>query len=662
MNDIANELINEIMLLGEAGKKPAAKKRALKPGESSEHPGYYHRGRGYYSNVSKDGPVTHKTDDTGKMVALSQKEKAAKNKDVQQPEQPEKKVPKAISVLAKSQQDSAADPELNKLFGSLSRTSNKVSRMQALKAFEMSVAERIDPANKKQAEQLLSGIKGLLSGYQTFLSDPKKRNEAQLRKLVETLQTKYKFYSNKSGESFKTQMFGMSERHIFGRSSALSKDLVKIFDEFGVDLRQTEDQDKGFKRKLAGSSKPDVGKPVKNTPRVNAIFEAGISQLPKQFWQVYGPTSGGDILDNTGGKNARVYFEQSVTENNSLTKTIQLLEGQGLNDMARAIRNHQDEMSAILRNWSKLRDPKQREKAVQDSYAKMAVALHSRALGGDSELCSAIMKNLAEINLYDQEIAGGKEVYLPSHGSFPGADKIVVTRKGTKVERIDKISVKYGKSGKVYGMPAQSSNLSMYHKNKFYRGLTGGRVGMPGFETGVSSTVLDSTVWMKLMKESGYLKIIGEQKARELNKIYLSLQSTISSEREKLKKKNIIDIARLIKSNPNIDKIRSQLRDTINKLPLDKLETHIGKDSINILRGSGPMAFASLMTMHATIITGQGFPDLIHCHQEISTSQAGIPEYLMGLEFGSTNLHYWRPLWREADERGGGLLLGYHEE
>jgi hypothetical protein len=90
MNELLNELITEIMSLGEAGKKPAAKKRALKPGESSEHPGYYHRGRGYYSNVSKDGTITHKTDDTGKMVALSPKEKAAKNKDVQQPEQPEK--------------------------------------------------------------------------------------------------------------------------------------------------------------------------------------------------------------------------------------------------------------------------------------------------------------------------------------------------------------------------------------------------------------------------------------------------------------------------------------------------------------------------------------------------------------------------------------------
>lgn len=88
MNELANELINEILLLGEAGKKPAAKKRALKPGESSEHPGYYHRGAGYYSNVNKDGPVTHKTDDAGNMVRLSPEEKAAKNKELQAHSEP----------------------------------------------------------------------------------------------------------------------------------------------------------------------------------------------------------------------------------------------------------------------------------------------------------------------------------------------------------------------------------------------------------------------------------------------------------------------------------------------------------------------------------------------------------------------------------------------
>jgi hypothetical protein len=93
MSDLLNEVITEILLLGEADKadkKPAAKKRVLKPGESKKHPGYYHRGAGYYSNVSKNGLVTHKTDKTGKMVALSPKEKAAKNKGTQQPEEPQR--------------------------------------------------------------------------------------------------------------------------------------------------------------------------------------------------------------------------------------------------------------------------------------------------------------------------------------------------------------------------------------------------------------------------------------------------------------------------------------------------------------------------------------------------------------------------------------------
>ncbi len=660
MTDLLTEFISDILSLDEAApKKISPVPKGLFAGPFGKY--YSDKELQNYAGKVVSGKWVAATT---KQTPTTTKKAASQPSTTKRPTKPTavKKISKVASVLAKSQQDSAADPDLDVLFGNISRQSGKVSRMQALKAFEMSIEERIDPAKIKEAKQLLNGIKTLLGARQKFLMNPNSKLEKQLQNTVEALQSKYKFYSNKSGESFKTQMFGMSERHIFGRASALSKDLVEIFNEFGVDLRLTEDQDKGFKRKLAGTSKPDLGKPVKNTPRVNALFEAGISQLPKQFWQVYGPTDGNDVLDNTRGKNARVYFEQSVTQNNSLTKTIQVLEEQGLTDMARAIKNHQQEMQAILRNWSKLREPEQREKAVQDSYAKMAVALHSRALGGDSELCSAIMKNLAEINLYDQEIAGGKEVYLPSHGSFPGADKIVVTRKGTKVERIDKISVKYGKSGKVYGMPAQSSNLSMYHKDAFYRGLTGSRVGMPGFETGVSDKVLESNTWMRLMKESGYLKIIGKQNAQELNKIYNSLQSTIANEREKLRKKNIGDLARLIKSNPKIDKLRKQLKNSIGKLPLDALENHIGKDAVNILKGSGPLAFASLMTMHASIITGGGFPDLIHCHQEISTSQSGIPEYLMGLELGSTNLQYWRPLWREADERGGGLLLGYHEE
>jgi hypothetical protein len=85
MNELFNELITEIMLLGEAGKKPAtnpaakkkpAVKRKLRKGESEEFPGYFNISNIYYSNVSANGQVTHKNDG-GKMVALTEPEKKA---------------------------------------------------------------------------------------------------------------------------------------------------------------------------------------------------------------------------------------------------------------------------------------------------------------------------------------------------------------------------------------------------------------------------------------------------------------------------------------------------------------------------------------------------------------------------------------------------------
>lgn len=79
MNDILNELITEIMSLGEVEKKPATKKRSdgrpLRAGESEDYPGYFHVTRNYYSNVKKGGQVTHKKEgDT--MVPLTNQEKA----------------------------------------------------------------------------------------------------------------------------------------------------------------------------------------------------------------------------------------------------------------------------------------------------------------------------------------------------------------------------------------------------------------------------------------------------------------------------------------------------------------------------------------------------------------------------------------------------------
>lgn len=81
-NILFEAFINDLVMLGEAGKKPVnptakkpAAKKKLRAGESEEFPGYFWKGGIYYSNVSKTGQVTHKKD-KGRMVALTNQEKA----------------------------------------------------------------------------------------------------------------------------------------------------------------------------------------------------------------------------------------------------------------------------------------------------------------------------------------------------------------------------------------------------------------------------------------------------------------------------------------------------------------------------------------------------------------------------------------------------------
>lgn len=538
------------------------------------------------------------------------------------------------------------DPKTNTLFGYLDRVASRIARKMALGAFETAIEDRLQSDKKKQGKKLLAGIEQLLLAHSTG-------DKKTVKKLAKELHSEFKFYSNAAGTTFKTQSFGMGERHFLGKT-ALAKDLVEIFQDAGIDLRAEEDQDRGFKKALSGSSKPDLGDKfdAKKSARVKQIL-SGFPQVPDKFKQLFGPRGkDGDLLDNTGGKNSRAYFEHSVKNNNSLEKTEKLLRSRGLDKMADSISQHRTRMKAIVENWDNY-SPQEREQAVGNSYATMAVELHSTSLGGDSELCGAIMKNLAEVNLYDQELAGGKEVYMPSHGSFPAADKLVRVGAGTKAERIDKISVKYGKNGKVYGMPAQSSTICLLHLDSYYHNLTGGRVGLPGYETGVrSEVVLTDKGWERMMKESGYSKYIPSEQQKELLAQYKRLQRVIEKERNSLKKKNVKDIVLMMKDNPRIEEERRKLGVLTNKVA-DALEQHVGSTSASMMRNQ-PMSFASLMTTHASIRTAKGFPDLLHCHQDLEKDK-----FNMEIDEGDADLRHWVPLWREADERGGGLLVGF---
>jgi hypothetical protein len=618
--------------------------------------GYLSLGGGYYSKTG-EAPATATTRG-GTFRLLTKKEREARARfplpgrstmGYSAREGPPRTRGTEADVVTQVAKDSASDSRTDKLFAYLSRPSSRISRMMALSAFETTISDRLTSDQQERANLLKSGIESLLEAHakgQTKLATD----------LAKELHKEFKFYSNTSGTSFKTQAFGMAERHFLGKT-ALARDLVKIFEDAGIDIKGAEDQDRAFKKTLSGSSKPDLGEKfyAENSTRVKQIL-SGFSQVPDMFKQLFGPRGkDGDLLDNSGGKNSRVYFEHSINNNNALEKTEKLLRSRGMNSMADSMSKHRQRMLQIAKNWDKY-SSKEREQAVGDSYASMAVELNSTKLGGDSELCGAIMKNLAEVNLYDQELAGGKEVYMPSHGSFPAADKLVRVKAGTKAERIDKISVKYGKTGKIYGMPAQSSTICLLHPDSYYHKLTGGKVGLPGYETGVrSDVVLTDKGWERMMKESGYSKYIPQKQQKQLLAQYKKLQSVIEQERNSLKRKNIKDIVLMMKSNPKIEQERKKLGELTNQVA-DTLEQHVGPNNASVMRNQ-PMSFASLMTTHASIRTAKGFPDLLHCHQELEMNK-----FNMGIDEGDDELRHWFPLWREVDERGGGLLIGFSKE
>ena len=110
----------------------------------------------------------------------------------------------------------------------------------------------------------------------------------------------------------------------------------------------------------------------------------------------------------------------------------------------------------------------------------------------DPDVGGSMIKNMAEMSLYDTEIAGEKEAYLPSAGTFPSGDKLRVDRDGSgKVERVASVSVKYGKSGQFYGFPGQTDKYEKFHpeaddpKSDFHE-RHANRAGRAGHVTGVN--------------------------------------------------------------------------------------------------------------------------------------------------------------------------------
>ena len=238
---------------------------------------------------------------------------------------------------------------------------------------------------------------------------------------------------------------------------------------------------KGVKQGFTTAAKPDLGneniiKPS-DDKRVSEYFESHpvLKKIRPGLHGIFGVKDENGNVKMPSSQYSKDYLKQSI-ENPALQNTIDFAKEQVNNNtvdvgVLNGLESHQKRMGDILKN-AKIPSA-EASKEIADSYNTLMVDLHN----ADADVASAILKQLAENNLYEQELANGEEVYLPSAGNFPAGDKI----KGGMLERVSLVSCKWGKEGRTYGCPANSKTICELHQDKSKQNNQGMYLGQDGY-------------------------------------------------------------------------------------------------------------------------------------------------------------------------------------
>lgn len=224
-----------------------------------------------------------------------------------------------------------------------------------------------------------------------------------------------------------------------------------------------------------------------------------------KFKSLFGPTDDNGNLLSPSSKHSKEYLKFSIKNNVSIDNTINVLEkyaseGKISPDLANSVKAHKQRLNDILEGMEI--PSEEAANAVDESYARMFDELMKQ----NQDLASRMLKQFAEMRLYDSEIAKGDEAYLPGDGSFPAGDKLVFKNGAGGTERVSFVSVKYGKSGDVYGCPANSKALQTLHPDPNKRNRQGQYIGESGFTLAVN----DELVSDKDTTKSTIKSMIGE--------------------------------------------------------------------------------------------------------------------------------------------------------
>jgi len=477
-------------------------------------------------------------------------------------------------------------------------------------------------------------------------------------KLANEMIEKYQLSASPNRKKLYLGIFGSKEmaRKMLGEKGFAEKMLKDLETASGKTLGGAKGGSNASEL-ITKAAKPDLSDKSKaaNDPLVANIFKTDpLSYLEGKFYELHGPLgSDGKLIGQAGGENSKAYFQHSVAKNKSLDNTIEVLkklEPEVSPKVRESLEAHKVVMQEVA---SKYKIPsKEAEKAVGDSYGKMfqAIAEHS-----NEQIAGSLMKQFAEMALYDTETVKGDECYLPSAGNFPSGDKIKITRKETKIERVASVSVKYGLTGGEYGnfgFPGETAQYQKYHQDIDYRSRNNSHPGDNQYALGVRNDLIDDTTkFTKMFKESGFEDVVKDPVG--LLKVMQAQKKEIEKLRASVNPKNFADMLPHLKELREInEKYATQMEKLIDK---DRLEAKVGFDNANIIMG-GPMQMVTAISFAATLNTSNGLTSIEHNHQVIQKDGS----YSSHTDTGSPDLKLWKLTFRGFDKRGGGMITSYN--
>ena len=537
-------------------------------------------------------------------------------------------------------------PKKDKVDTSGSDTEIKSAVDSAKKRIE-GLGDKLSSEDKKIANELIGQVEKLkgLSG--------KEKQE-----FGKKLMSDYKLGMSSNGKKFYIKSMGEYKAMGAGKVSAGLNDIFKDIEGFG-ELGQL----KAAKTKLQTASKPELATMSKpGDKNVDKIFagDETLNRLDKKYRGVFAPLGKDGKILHPSSQHSSEYFKQSVNENSALDNTIESLKseekaGNISPKMREALEGHKERMIEMRDRFDSISDPKERASEVAKSYATLFQQMHK----ADSDMGGSMIKNMAEMALYDTEIAGEQEAYLPSAGTFPSGDKLRVDRDGKgKVEKVASVSVKYGKKGQFYGFPGQTDKYANYHPDPEYRNRQANRAGRKGYETGIRDDLIDDPKkFQKMVDESGYGEALKNPK--EVQAIVKEMQDFMRDEK---KRKGITsETSKTLKTiEQDVYRKNAALMERLNEVvDWDKFESISGKGDKNLCTSSkhGVLALANIMSFMSIVKTGDGLKTIEHNHQEIHDGK-----YISKTDIGTDNPTDWNFGYRPFGDRAGGLIAGFSRE